>query len=221
LPVKDILPRVRPVLPPSIAPVEMTLEHESLHQPAFQQSYLAPSYAKQYKQALALSVLEEILSGGPTTRLYQSLVVEQKIAISAGFSFSGDALDYGSAWIYGTPAPGVELATLETALEAEITKIITEGVTEVEVSEAIKRMQNSAIFARDSVSGPAMIIGRALTTGQSLEQVEQWPEAIASVSAADIQAAAKTYLDKNAPWHRAPVTGYLLPKTQAIEQGVK
>ncbi|NQZ14915.1 MAG: insulinase family protein [Alphaproteobacteria bacterium] len=209
---KELPKRVRPVLPPSIAQTNLTLEHERIHQPAFQRGYLAQSYAQNREDALALDVLQEILSGGATTRFYKSLVVEKKLAISAGFSYSGNSKDYASAWVYGTPAQGVSLDTLKDAIEAELTNVIENGVSEQEVTNAITRIQDSAVFARDSLSGPAMIIGRSLTTGSSLEEIENWPDDIASITAKKVQDVAIKYLDINAPWHRAPVSGYLLPK---------
>ncbi|MEM9468567.1 MAG: pitrilysin family protein [Pseudomonadota bacterium] len=216
---KELPVEPRPVLPPSAAKSSLTLEHPSIHQESFQRIYLAPSYAEKRKDALALDLLQEILSGGPTTRIYQSLVVEQKIAVSAGLSFSGGSEDYGTTWLYGTPVEGVSLQQLETALEAEIEKVIRDGVTAKELNDAIKRMQDAAIFARDSIAGPAMIIGRAITTGQTLEQVENWPEEIASITVDDIQKAVTQYLDRDNPWHRTPVSGYLKPKKEEPKEG--
>ena len=49
------------------------------------------------------------------------------------------------------------------------------GVTEEEVRLAIERMQAEAVFARDSLTAPARILGNALMTGQSIKDVEAWP----------------------------------------------
>lgn len=111
-----------------------------------------------------------------------------------------------------TPAEGVSLEELETLFEAEIQKVIEAGVTDEEVNDAVQRLQDSAIYARDSIAGPAMIVGRALTTGSTLDDVENWPDDIARISAGQIQAAAEKYLSPEAPWIRPPVTGYLLPE---------
>lgn len=214
LPKKNTPARTRPVLPPSDAPSEIHKTHASVHQPYFQKMFLAPSYKTSRKEALALDVLQEILSGGPTTRFYKSLVIDQKIAVSAGMSFSGGSLDYGTIWTYGTPKGETTLKELEAAIDYEIAKVIETGVSDTEVMDAIQRLKDSAIYARDSLAGPAMIIGRSITTGQTLEEIENWPVDISKVSKEDIQEAAKKYLDINAPWHRAPITGYLMPEKQ-------
>lgn len=215
LPVKEIPVKKRPVLPPSDARTQLNKAHASIHQPSFQKMYLGPSYASNRKDALALDILQEILSGGPTTRLYKSLVVDQKIAISAGMAASSDALDFGTLWLYGTPSTETSLPDLENAIENEVMKVIENGVTDQEVSDAVQRMQDAAIFARDSLAGPAMIIGRAMTTGQTLSEIENWPKDIAKITADDVKAVAAKYLNSTAPYHRAPVAGYLMPEAGA------
>ena len=209
---KDIPERKRPKIPPAKGSTEMTLRHPTIHQPSFQQVFLAPTKSGNKKDALALQVLKEIMSGGATTRLYQKLVVEEKKAIAAGISYSGGARDYGSIWVTGRPVEGVGLRELKDLVHIEIKDVIDNGVTEVEVKEAIQRLQDSAIFARDSLKGPAMTFGYALTAGSTIDDIEYWPENIGKVTAADVQAVATKYLDQKNPWHRAPITGYLRPK---------
>ncbi len=212
IPTKKLPPRVRPTIPPAAGLASLTLKDASIHQPVWQSLYLAPSFHMNKKDGLALQVLEEIMSGGPTTRLYDSLVVKQKKAVSINLSYNGTALDYGILALSGSPAQGVSLTELQTLAETEIAKIITDGVTPVEVSDAISRLQDEAIYARDSVSGPAMIIGYGLTTGSTLDDIENWPTDIATVTAEDVQRVAATYLNIAKPWIRPPVSGYLLPE---------
>jgi zinc protease len=66
------------------------------------------------------------------------------------------------------------------------------------------------IFARDRQSSMANIYGSTLATGGTVEDVEQWPDRIRSVTALDVKAAAGRYL---APEHAT--TGYLLPEAHA------
>ena len=48
-----------------------------------------------------------------------------------------------------------------------------------EVRRAQQRLQAAAIYARDSLAGPANIVGAALATGQTLDDVAAWPDRIA------------------------------------------
>lgn len=215
LPTKQVPPRVRPAVPPAIAPVSMTLHHETIVQPLYQRMYIAPSCHQDKQACLALQVLEEVLDGGPTTRLYQSLVVDQKKASTVQFSYNADAFDYGSISLGAIPAPGVTPEEIGALMETQIADVIQNGVTDTEVAEAVQRLKDAAIFARDSIAGPAMIFGYALATGSTIDDVENWPEDIGAVTPAQVQEAAKTYLSSDTPWLRPPVTGYLLPKEKA------
>ena len=78
---------------------------------------------------------------------------------------------------------------------------------EDEVARAKSSLQAGAVKARDSLSAPARIVGRALATGSTIEDIEAWPERIGAVTAAQVQAAAKAVFDPD-----YSVTGLLLPK---------
>lgn len=218
IPPKDVLPRVRPAIPPASGESRVVYRDPSIRQPMFQQIYLAPSFNQDKDASFALQVLAEILDGGPTTRLYKSLVVEQGKATSVSFSYDSDAVDYAAIYLAATPVNGVALPELEALLMAEIKKVIAHGVTQAEVDDAVQRLQDAAIFARDSVTGPAMIFGRALATGGTVEDVENWVYNIAEVTPEDVKMAAQLFLDPAKPWIRPPVTGYLEPSTAQGEQ---
>ena len=71
---------------------------------------------------------------------------------------------------------------------------LTSGVSDAEVRTAIERMQAEAVFARDSLGAPPRILGNALMSGQTLADVEAWPERIGQVTKEDIEAAARKVL---------------------------
>lgn len=212
IPTKELPERARPSIPPAKGKAVFTLADASIRQPVFVKMYLAPSEARIPQHSHGLQVLNEVLDGGATTRLYKSLVVEQKKATSVDFSYDANALDYASMTVSATPANGVSLDELEALIDAEIKKVIDEGVTQTEVDEAIKRLQDQAVFARDSVAGPAMIFGRILTTGGTIDSVEHWTENIGLVSPTLVQEVARLYLNEKEPWVRAPVIGHLMPE---------
>lgn len=56
-----------------------------------------------------------------------------------------------------------------------------------------------------------MVFGMVLTTGGTVDDVENWPADIAKVTARQVQEVAARYLNETQPWIRPPVTGYLLP----------
>src|SRR5207237_6618245 len=109
--------------------------------------------------------------------------------------------------IHATARNGVAIGDLEAAIDAELRRVVDDGVTDEEVRRAETRMQSAAIYSRDSLSGPANIVGAALALGRSIEDVTQWSERIGKVTAAQIQAAARAVLSE-----RNAATGILLPE---------
>jgi zinc protease len=194
--------------PTQTAPRRVVLESAQVQQPSWSRLYLAPSYNRDTENAAyALEVLAEILGDGPPGRLYRSLVVEDKVATSAGAYYSGDAFDLGTFGFYGSPLPGAEIEPVEAAIDAAVDRLLKEGVTEAEVEAAKGRLQAGAVKARDSLFGPARTFGAALTTGSTIEDVESWPERIGAVTVEQVNEAARAVLTPE-----TSVTGLLLPK---------
>ncbi len=207
IPARAVPERNRVQEPPMSTARRVILRDEEVRQPSIRRSWLAPSYRTDKEgHAYPLQVLSEIMSGGPTSRLYRSLVVDQRIATSAWLGYSPSAWDITSLAAGASPAPGVPMDKLEAALEAEIQKLVEKGVTEEEVATAKKRMLAEAAYARDSLTGPAQTLGAAITTGQTIDDVENWPVRIDAVTADQVNAAARAVLGKT-----NHVTGLLLP----------
>lgn len=209
----EVGPRNRPQEPAKSAARIVTLHDERVSTPSFQRTWLVPSYANEKKypaakpgDAPALDLLGEILGGSMRSRLYQQLIVKQGIAGSSGAGYSGDALDDGSFTVYGSPRGDVSLGEVEKSVEAELARIIKEGVTETELNQARNRFLKAVIFARDSQSGMARIYGSSLATGGSIEEIQKWPDLIKTVTVEQIRDVATRYLRDD-----QAVTSYLLP----------
>jgi zinc protease len=134
-------------------------------------------------------------------------VVEQKVATGAGTSYDADNLDLSTFSFYASAQSGGGVGAIEAAVDAEIARLLKDGVTEEEVARAKASLQAEAVKARDSLSGPARLVGAALATGSRIEDIEAWPDRIGAVTVADVNAAAKAVLDPN-----YSVTAILLPK---------
>ena len=191
----SIKPRQRESEPPHQAARRVVLRDARVDSPRYRRMYLAPSYrTAEPGEGPALEVLAQILGGGTTSRLYRQLVVEQKVAILAGSWFSGDFLDSGSFGLYGAPVPGTDVEALEAALDKAVDDLIADGVSAEELEDAKKLLIADTIYAIDSQSTLARIFGVALTSGQTVKDVQEWPERIEKVTAEQVQAVAKKYL---------------------------
>jgi zinc protease len=212
IPARPVPERVRLDEPPHRAAARLEMKSARVAQPSWRRVYLAPSYkAGETEHAYALQVLAEILGGGAGSRLYQNLVLKDGIALSAGADYAPAALGLTTFSLSAAPKPGIGpgtgIAAVEAAAEAQLRDIAEHGVELEEVRRATTRMQAAAIYARDSLAGPANIVGAALATGQTLDDVALWPDRISAVTPAQIQEAARAvFVERNS------VTGILLPE---------
>jgi len=189
---RQIAPRRRLVEPPQHAARRITLSHERVRQPHLMRSYLAPSYASLgHEHAYALELLSEILGGGGTSRIFRTVVVERALAAGAGCAYRGTGLDGAMFRLFAVPRPEVDLAELEGAIDAEIARVLADGVTEEELARTRGRLLAESIYARDSLMGAARVFGSALTCGEAVGDVEAWPARIAAVTLEQVHAAAR------------------------------
>lgn len=202
----NILPRQRPAEPPPVAARSLTLADPRVEQPMLQRSYLAPSFASgKPGQSEALDVLAHILGSGNNSRLYRTLVVDKQIAVSAGAWYESSAVDMSKIGLYGAPRDGVTLPQLEAEIDAVIQDVIAKGIADDELDRVKSRLIADAVYAQDNQASMARWYGSALTTGATVADVQRWPERIRAVTAAQVQEAARRWLDK-----RGSVTGYLI-----------
>lgn len=199
--------RQRAKEPPQLAERRVTMRDKRVRQPSWRRTYLAPAMQwGEKKHSYPLEVLTDIIGSGSSSRLYRSLVIDQKLAVSAGAYYSGDNRGPGRFTVYASPRPGIEIDTLEKAVLKELAKLTDDGVSADELSRAKSRMLSEAVYARDSLSGGARVLGSALAAGLSVDDVENWPESISGVTVEAIQAAIIKVFDPN-----QSVTGVLLP----------
>ncbi len=218
IPARAVPERHWTTVPPLLASPRLTLHHENIRQPLWIRLYRVPSATQNRDDARALEVLQSIMDGGAATRLYKALVVDQKIATSVGLSYRSSNRADSTLWMQVSPVPGVTMKTVQNAIEEQLRLLISEGVTDEELREAKDRMKDAAIYARDSLAGPAMVIGHGLVSGASLDDIEYWPAQIEHVTAAQVQDVARRFLNPDDINKRPPVTGYLLPPEKEAKQ---
>jgi zinc protease len=205
-------PRVRTPEPDPIAARRVTLIDARAASPAVQRSYLAPSYAASTgHEALALDLLADILGSGTQSRLYKSLVIDQKIAAYAAAWYSGDQMDSGTFGVYGAPNPGVDVAKVEAAMDAVLADLLKNGVTQQELDRVRNQAIAERVYTLDNQAALARMAGVALTTGLSARSIFDRDVEIAKVTLEDIKAAAARIIVL-----KRSVTGVLLPEPQTL-----
>jgi zinc protease len=203
----DIKQRVRPQEPPHRAPRRVELKDPRAGNASVRRYYLTPSIPTAAPaEAEALYLMMKIAANGSTSRLYQRLVSEEKIASSAGGWYSGSGLDSGSIGIYAVAGEGVDLGRLEAGMDSVLHELREKGVTESELDRAKKAFIAEFVYESDSQSALARRYAEGALLGQTIEQVNGWPAAIARVTVEDIARVAAKHLDI-----RNSVTGTLIP----------
>ncbi|HMK69018.1 MAG TPA: pitrilysin family protein [Stellaceae bacterium] len=201
-----------PVLtePPKVASTRLEMTSPRAANPYWSRSYLAPTFIEQEgRPADVATVLAELLGGGESSRLYKRLVLDKKLATSVGADYSGER-NAGSFSIYAEPREGVDIATLEAAVTAEVAVLLRDGASAEEVTRVKRRLRESAIYDRDSLMAPARIIGSSLASGRTLAAVEAWPERIGTVTPDELLKLARDIIkDETA------VTAILLPEKRS------
>jgi len=195
IPARDVPAKIDWREPPHQSEGTVVLRDRDVTQPSWSKRYLAPSYLYgDTEHAYPLEVLVEVLSGGTSSRLYNSLVVQDKVAASAGAWYSPDNRGPAALGFYVSPAPGKTLDEATAAMEATIDEILRDGVTEDEVARAVIRLTDAAELAKDSFQGIARTLGAAVTIGRSAADVEAWPDRIAAVTVDQVNEALRFVL---------------------------
>ncbi|GAA6194608.1 pitrilysin family protein [Pseudophaeobacter arcticus] len=208
LPANPDLPKVRARSkePPQNAERRLIFRDPRVAQPYVQRSYLATERnAGAQEEAAALYLLAELLGGGSTSYLSNALQFDQQVAVYTGAFYSGVSLDKTSFDFLIVPAEGVSLDQAEAALDATVSAFLAEGVDAEQLERIKLQLRASEIYARDNVDGIANRYGRALTSGLTVQDVQDWPQILQSVTSDEIIAAAQNLLRPE-----ASVTGWMM-----------
>jgi zinc protease len=199
--------RTRPLAPPQTSARRVSMKDERETLPMVSRYYAVPSYTfAKPGEAEALEIAADVLGGGETSRLYQTLVVDEQIATAAGASYSGSALNETEFSISIRLRDGVTPEAGEAAMDKVLAKFLAEGPTPAELARSKAQLAAAAIYVRDSQQGMATMFGDNLSTGQSIKDIVEWPDRIAAVPAGAVKDRARAWLT---PEHS--VTGTLLP----------
>ncbi|MFI4999241.1 MAG: M16 family metallopeptidase [Reyranellales bacterium] len=191
IPSRPVEPRRRPAEGAAGLPQRVIRADPRVMEPDWSRDYLAPSYRQgETRHAYALQVLARLFGGTETSRLWRAMVVDSKLALSASASYSAASLGLSSFGFSVHPAPKRTVAEIETAVAAEMNRLLDGGVTAEEVERAQNQLLAAAIYAQDSLASGPRLYGAILSTGGTMADIDRWPERIAAVTPADVAAAA-------------------------------
>jgi zinc protease len=139
-----------------------------------------------------LEVIAVILSGGKSSRLYQSLVREKRLVLSADADHSLLSRDPSLFYLSANLLPGKDAAEVEKALDQEVERLQREPVGERELEKAKNQLEASFVFGQDSIFYQAMLLAQHEIT-LNWRAIDDYIPSIRKVSSEDIQRVAKRY----------------------------
>ena len=119
----------------------------------------------------ALDLADQILGGGPASRLFQSIREERGLAYSV-YSFTSELSDTGEIGVYAGTAP-TRFDEVIDLLQVELARFAADGPTEDEVDGAKGYVEGSLQLATESVAGTMSGIGRSLLHRDTVVSVDE------------------------------------------------
>ena len=171
--------------------------------PLLQYAFKSP--AVNDPRAAAVSLLLSILVEGDASRLHRLLVEKEKLAIDVS-GYWHEGFDPALFWLYLTLPEGMNPQSVQTVLDAELARVVSDGVTESEMRRA-KNLTAASFWKQvATIDGKAHLLGEYEVFHGDWSALFDAPARYEKVSLADIQAVAKDILDE-----RKRTVGILLP----------
>lgn len=186
------IPRINHPEPPQTAERIVKKSYSNTPLPAIVIGYKIP--ARYTPDTYPLDLASDILSGGESSRLYQTLVYKDQIAVQAAGSanFSEDPNLY---WAYAIMNPGHSPEDGQKALVTVLDGLKTQPVEARELDKAKNQEIAGFILGRDTDEEKAVALAAATVIGKDPGLVNTELSRYLSSTPDDIQRVAKDYFD--------------------------
>jgi zinc protease len=146
--------------------------------------------------APALKMLDAVLSGGKSSRLYDALVYDKQIAAEI-YSNADLPAQPGNFAVGAILASGHTIAEGEAALLAQVQRLRDAPPTKAELASAKNQLIAGKLRERETIDGRGFALGYALRIDGDAAKANTELADLQAVTAADVQRVARTYLDPN------------------------
>ncbi|MEX1129773.1 MAG: pitrilysin family protein [Vicinamibacterales bacterium] len=153
----------------------------------------APAISRTDPAYDVVSVMNKVIGGGPTGRLF--MVLREEKGYTYGAYSNVSAPSWRGAWQASTQVRSEVTGDALRDLLAEVTKLRDQPVSEKEFADHKRSMVGSFALSLES---PQQMIGYYVTSwryGLPADYWDKYPARIAAVTQAQVQAAARKYLD--------------------------
>ncbi|WP_328718967.1 insulinase family protein [Streptomyces sp. NBC_00247] len=140
-------------LPGTIGGQLREVVHEEVPARALMAAYRLPHDGTREADAADLALT--VLGGGESSRLHNRLVRRDRTAVAAGFGLLRLAGAPSLGWLDVKTSGGVEVESIETAVDEELERFATEGPTPEEMERAQAQLEREWLDRLGTVSGRA------------------------------------------------------------------
>ncbi len=155
-------------------------------------TYHIPNF--QHKDQPALSAVSEMLSAGKSSRLYQNLVNEKRLANQI-YAYNMENIDPGLFIFMAVCNPGVKAEEVEKEILDEINRLKTEKTKTEELDKIKVNTKADFIYSLESSSSVGNLFGGYLARGD-LKPLMEYEDNINSLTPEDIQEVAIKYFNE-------------------------
>ncbi|WP_040459632.1 M16 family metallopeptidase [Galbibacter marinus] len=162
--------------------------------PALALCYRTPAMTE--RDSYVLNMIATYLSDGKTSKLYKTMVDENKSALQV-FAFNRTMEDYSMYNIFALPLGEIPLEQLEKEIDAEITKVQTDLISESDFQKLQNKMENDFVSSNSSMSGIASSLATYYMLYDDTNLINSEIEIYRGISREDIKEVANKYLQKS------------------------
>ena len=150
-----------------------------------------PVHGKDY---VSLKVLNSLLGSGMSSRMFQNIREQRGLAYTVGSFYPSRAEKSRFVLYIGTDPKNTE--AVQQAFNEEIKALMTEPIADQELQEAKDKLSGHFALQHETNSEQAFYLGLFETLGIGYQFDKAYPKLIQTVTAEEIQQAAKTYFSK-------------------------
>ena len=169
--------------------------YDNIQLPALFMGYKFPEQTS--ADSYALEMLNEVLSGGSSSRINKAVVEKKELATFA-FSFYYGLEDAGIGIFAAIGASGKTCDEIQAEFDNQIELIKNELISEEEFQKVRNKIENDLVTANASVAGIAENLADNYVYYGSADRTNKMQEYYSKVTREDIQRVAKKYLTQDA-----------------------
>lgn len=183
------VPPVAGVEPPQKGEKRITVHFDA--EPSLSIAYHKPTLPS--REDYVFDLIDMLLSAGPTSRLYRSLVVEQQLAASVG-TYAAPGSRYPNLFVVSAaPRFPHTVAEVEQAIYQELAKLASEPVGTEEIDRVRKRLRTDQIRSLKSNNGLARMLAYYQSVAGDWRYLVEYDKNVADISADEIMQVASKY----------------------------